>query len=45
VPPPETGGPKKRGRKEIRLKVVITPRPGRTRAQPIPLTTQLVPAV
>ena len=43
--PPETGGPKKRGRKEIRLKVVITPRPNRTRSQPIPLTTQLGPAV
>ena len=42
---PRAGAPRRSGRREVRTKVLITPCPNRTRSQPIPLTTQLVPAV
>lgn len=45
VAAPAAGEPKRPGRREVRTKVIITPRPNRTRSQPIPLITQLAPAV
>lgn len=45
VAAPASGEPKRPGRREVRTKVIVTPRPNRTRTQPIPLITQLVPAV
>ena len=44
VAAPIEGAPKRPGRREVRTNVIITPRPNRTRAQSIPLITQLVPA-
>lgn len=46
ITPPAHDVPKRRGgRRETHTKVIITPRPNRSRSQPLPLATQLVPAV
>lgn len=42
---PAPGMPKTRGRREVRTKVVITPRLRKSRGTTLALTTQLVPAV